>query len=250
MPKCQYCETPVNTGWTLCSICRTDYARQLHKLRGNLYLLQRMARREYKLGEPGNGGKPAYPPAPADLGLLDEIDKAESLLKDVWTTATGDWRVPSTWRRLVPRMQARMGDLARSPMAGRHMRDVIDLNLRLAPIVDRRPRTRRIVGHCPECGAEVTAAKGETFRPCECGAVVDVREVRETARTEVDRYHKTLTPAGCARWLKDEYGYQVSRKQVSNWLNRGKLPSSRPVADGYWEFSVREVLTLAMAAAG
>ena len=41
-----------------------------------------------------------------------------------------------------------------------------------------------------------------------------------------------------SQWLKDNYGYEVSRKQISNWLNRGKLPSSKPVDDGYWEFNM------------
>lgn len=45
-----------------------------------------------------------------------------------------------------------------------------------------------------------------------------------------------------SQWLKGNYGYEVSRKRISNWPNRGKLPSSRPVDDGYWEFNIREIL--------
>ena len=42
----------------------------------------------------------------------------------------------------------------------------------------------------------------------------------------VDRYHLTRTP---------------------NWINRRQLPSTKPVGDGYYEFSIREVLSMAMA---
>lgn len=45
----------------------------------------------------------------------------------------------------------------------------------------------------------------------------------------------------------DEYGYEISRKQVSNWINRRQLPRTKPVDDGYYEFSIREVLAMAMA---
>lgn len=53
-----------------------------------------------------------------------------------------------------------------------------------------------------------------------------------------------------SQWLKGNYGYEVSRKRISSWLNRGKLPSSRPVDDGYWEFNIREILALAIGSSG
>lgn len=114
--------------------------------------------------------------------------------------------------------------------------------------VDRKPRRRRIVGICPAdgCDAEITAAPGETWRICEtCGTLVNIPALKTDTGEQVDRYHLTRTPAGLAEWLKHEYGYQIGRKQVTDWIRRGKLPSSKPVADGYWEFSVREVLAMA-----
>ncbi|WP_243394507.1 hypothetical protein [Bifidobacterium parmae] len=96
---------------------------------------------------------------------------------------------------------------------------------------------------------EITAAKGEQWRVCEtCKTLVDVRELREQVAETVDRYHLTRTPAGLAEWLRSEYGVKVSRKQVSNWINRGKLPGTRPVdgAPGYYEFSIREITALAV----
>lgn len=71
----------------------------------------------------------------------------------------------------------------------------------------------------------------------------------DVIRILLARYHLTRTPAGLAQWLRDEYGYQVSRKTITDWIRHGRLPSAKPVPgnDGYWEFSITEVLPLAMA---
>ena len=75
------------------------------------------------------------------------------------------------------------------------------------------------------------AAKGEALRLCRCGNPINVQELREQSQAEAESIHLTKTPAGISQWLKGNYGYEVSRKRISNWLNRGKLPSSRPVDD-------------------
>lgn len=74
------------------------------------------------------------------------------------------------------------------------------------------------------------------LRLCRCGNSINVQALREQSQAEAESIHLTKTPAGMSQWLKGNYGYEVSRKRISNWLNRGKLPSSRPVDDGYWEF--------------
>ena len=94
------------------------------------------------------------------------------------------------------------------------------------------------------------AAKGEALRLCRCGNPINVQELREQSRDKAEAIHLTKTPAGMSQWLKGNYGYEVSRKRISNWRNRGKLPSSRPVDDGYWEFNIREILALAMGSSG
>ena len=120
---------------------------------------------------------------------------------------------------------------------------------RIERIVDRVPRLRRIVGMCPECGREVLAAKGETLRLCKCGSPVNVTELREQSRVKAEAMHITKTPAGMSQWLRENYGYEVSRKTITDALRRGKLPSSKPVEGGYWEFSIREIVAFAMSKA-
>lgn len=244
---CQYCSTPTKPPFALCRGCRRDYAQTIHQLRKNLQLLRSVARHEYTISDHGTGGKPSDPPAPVNLHALDMIDETEDLLQDTCVDAGFTWL--DTWPRLTLRMLRDMGTLCRAPHAGQCMRRIQRENERIQPYVDRRPRTRRIIGHCPECGHEITAGRGEQWRICpECTTLVSVAEARETATREVDRYHLTRTPAGLAEWLKTEYGVEVGRKQVTDWIRRGKLPSTRPVdgEPGYWEFSLREVLAVAL----
>ena len=49
--------------------------------------------------------------------------------------------------------------------------------------------------------------------------------------------------------IRDSYGYEVSRKTITDALRRGKLPGSKPVEGGYWEFSIREIVAFAMSKA-
>ncbi|MDU3638203.1 MAG: hypothetical protein E7G06_02915 [Bifidobacterium longum] len=65
--------------------------------------------------------------------------------------------------------------------------------------VDRRPRTRRIIGVCPECRREVMAAKGEALRLCRCGNPINVQELREQSRDKAEAIHLTKTPAGMSQ---------------------------------------------------
>ncbi len=90
------------------------------------------------------------------------------------------------------------------------------------------------------------AAKGESLLLRKCGNPINVQELREQSLDKAEAIHPTKTPAGTSQWLRENYGYEASRKQISNWLDRGKLPSSKPVDDSYREFNIREILTLAM----
>ena len=74
------------------------------------------------------------------------------------------------------------------------------------------------------------AAKGESLLLCKCGNPINVVELREQSRDKAEAIHLTKTPAGMSQWLKDNYGYEVSRKQISNWLvppAAGPQPPSR-----------------------
>ena len=216
--NCQNCDKPAEAPWTLCKTCRREYARLLHRLRVNLHLLQAVARREYRLSEPGAGGRPqgGDAPAPINLHAQDMLDQTEDGLQDMWNETGVESR--PRWQTLLRDAPRRLPDLCRASRSGHWLTWLTHACERIEPLIDRRPRSRRIVGMCPECGREVLAAKGET-----------------------------KTPAGMSEWLRENYGYEVSRKVIIMWIRRGKLPSSKPVEDGYYEFSIREIVSMAMA---
>lgn len=200
--------------------------------------------------EPGAGGKPqgGAAPAPINLHAQDMLDQIEDGLQDMWNETGVESR--PRWQTLLRDSPRRLPDLCRASRSGHWLTWLIHTCERIEPLVDRRPRTRRIIGVCPECGREVMASKGESLLLCKCGNPINVQQLREQSRDKAESIHLTKTPAGMSQWLKDNYGYEVSRKQISNWLNRGKLPSSKPVDDGYWEFNIREILALAMGSSG
>ena len=164
--NCQNCDKPAEAPWTLCKTCRREYARLLHRLRVNLHLLQAVARREYRLSEPGAGGRPqgGDAPAPINLHAQDMLDQTEDGLQDMWNETGVESR--PRWQALLRDAPRRLPDLCRASRSGHWLTWLIHACERIEPLIDRRPRTRRIIGVCPECGREVLAAKGETLRLC------------------------------------------------------------------------------------
>ena len=249
--SCQNCwNTAEDTDYPICAKCRKTYAATLHKLRLNLRTLEQVARRQIKLTEHSTGAKTQETPTPVNLTMLDLIAQTEDMLQDACVDAGFTWL--DHWPRLIPLMMTRLGQLCRDPHAAHHLRRLTRQLDKITPLTDRHPRTRRIIGPCPttDCDGEITAAQNETWRICDkCGQLVNIPALKTDMAEAVEKVHLTRTPAGLADWLHHEYGYQVTRKQVTDWLRRGKLPSSKPIpdSDGYWEFSIREVLAMALA---
>ena len=49
-------------------------------------------------------------------------------------------------------------------------------------------------------------------------------------------------PLEAADWLTDRAGLRTTRKQVSNWLARGRLSKARRLGHGVWEFNQAELI--------
>ena len=116
---CQHCGSQqVEAPWTLCRDCRRQYAKTLHQLRRNMQLLQRVARHEYKLGEPGAGGKPqgGAAPAPINLHAQDMLDQTEDGLQDMWNETGVESR--PRWQTLLRDAPRRLPDLCRASRSG------------------------------------------------------------------------------------------------------------------------------------
>ena len=145
---CQYCgNQQVEAPWTLCRDCRRQYAKTLHQLRRNMQLLQRVARHEYKLTEPGSGGKPqgGAAPAPINLHAQDMLDQTEDGLQDMWNETGVESR--PRWQTLLRDAPRRLPDLCRASRSGHWLTWLTHACERIEPLIDRRPRSRRILGY-------------------------------------------------------------------------------------------------------
>lgn len=156
--NCQNCDKPVEESWTLCKACRRGYARLLHRLRVNLHRLQSVARREYRLTEPGNGGRPqgGDAPAPVDLHAVDLLDQTEQAIEQACADA-GTWL--GRWQWLAKRAPVILPLLCRASNAGWHMRRLTRACERIERIVDRVPRSRRISACAPNADAKSSPRK-------------------------------------------------------------------------------------------
>ena len=57
-------------------------------------------------------------------------------------------------------------------------------------------------------------------------------------------------PLEAADWLTDRAGLRTTRKQVSNWLARGRLSKARRIGRGVWEFNQAELVDTRLAQEG
>lgn len=257
---CQYCgNQQVEAPWTLCRDCRRVYAKTLHRLRRDMMLLQQVSRHAYKLGEPGAGGKPqgGAAPAPINLHAQDMLDQIEDGLQDMWNETGVESR--PRWQTLLRDSPRRLPDLCRASRSGHWLTWLIHTCERIEPLVDRRPRTRRIIGVCPEClngrdeqgepvRTPIYAARDARYAICPaCGAWLDLRRIRLEYLRSAGLMHITRTQADAARWIRANTGVNVSGNDLKNWRARGKMPSTRHIEGPYWAWNVLELLACAQA---
>ena len=135
--NCQNCDKPAEAPWTLCKTCRREYARLLHRLRVNLHLLQAVARREYRLSEPGAGGRPqgGDAPAPINLHAQDMLDQTEDGLQDMWNETGVESR--PRWQTLLRDAPRRLPDLCRASRSGHWLTWLTHACERIEPLIDR-----------------------------------------------------------------------------------------------------------------
>ena len=107
---------------------------------------------------------------------------------------------------------------------------------------------------CPEClqttdgdggpvRTPILAEPGRRWAVCpECGAFLDLREVRARYLESAGGLHITRTRADAARWLSEQTGIHVTGKTLDNWRYAGRL-HPRHVEGRYWEWDVRELLS-------
>jgi hypothetical protein len=184
-------------------------------------------------------------------------DETDDMLQDV-AAAIGLWGVRCPV--LIRRLQGRLGALSSSPHCGEAFKEIThaseNIRLWLTP-----PDERIIYGRClnPVCLHEVSGVAGQKEATCGyCGSTWSVSAIRASRRERyrlspvdasgVDRTLR-MTPAQAAAWLRGQTNIPVTRKQVSDWIRRDRLPSSERLDGGRWSFNPVELLDSAERAA-
>ena len=230
----------------LCRTHRQELANTIHELRLGMYELKRMERREARhRGHGGGAASPAFPQAPMDMTAADLYDYAEDIIQDV-AGDIGLWggKAPQVLNRLTDRFDR----LADAPNSGRDYRNLTRTNRKVQQHITP-PEDRIIHGRClnPECRAQLTGLPDDTMTTCgECGSTWSLTAVRQARGRELKGQTITCTPKDAADWTQWQTGHKVSRKQVTMWIKRGKLPSAVKTEErGKWVFDTGELMACA-----
>ena len=256
----------VAPGRWLCGECERDYLRRLRGLNRQLEALNSVAMKQARIGAPEHHPSNGFAPSPIDWDAQELMDEAIEWMKITLSGLKEQWvRIPSRqWRLMWNRITANRTTLLTLDTAPYDYMNLV----RISDRIERRltpPVEERLVGVCPECAKQcdetgepirqpIMGQPGQIYADCpRCGAELQLIAVRRdyldaAARTELGEaassgMHITRTNQGAADWLTETTGRRFTADQIRNWRRRRKLPSCKRVNDGYWEWSVSELLT-------
>ncbi|GAA6124188.1 hypothetical protein BPY_22960 [Bifidobacterium psychraerophilum] len=243
----------------LCKQHRRELADALRGLVNGMYVLGEMSLRRVRIGGSQGHANPAFAPSPISESDQDLYEQVEDVLQEAAATI-GYWDHPDM-AGLLRGLLLRLDRLCSHPECGTTFKRVTRAGLR----VEERttpPEERIIYGRClnPVCLREMSGSVGQREATCRyCGSTWAVSAIRAARRERyrsdpVDgrtRADRTLhmTPAEAAVWLRRRTNIPVTRKQVSDWIRRDRLPSSEHLEGGRWSFNPVELLDSAERAA-
>lgn len=252
MPACQYCHEETDDRHTLCAACELRLMTTLIRLTRDLTPLRDSLDATLHPG----GHSPvrvqtANPPTPLRLDVLDLIDLLDATLRGFLRCLDGvdarEWRnvraqPENIWDLLVRAAAHPM--LARTPMAGMYMREILNLARRVDQTLDP-PEERREIGTCETCATMLTAGSRDQWVTCPvCGDEQRVQTVKlRRLKTLCWDDSKRGSAADVARAFTDA-GITVRRNTITQWASRGKLTAT---PDGY---AYCDVYRLVMAGEG
>lgn len=236
--NCQNCKTITEGGYSLCETCELRFAGTLLRLARDVTPLHDSL--DATLHPGGHAPvriQTATPPTPIRLDVLDLIDMLDSTARELWRCLDGidalDWRRDPRTEDLKATLIKCAGHpkLATFGDADLYMHVIDGIARKVDAALDPPEQRRREIGTCELCGTMLAAGAADQWVTCPvCG-----REQR--AQTVKLRRLKTLcwddSKRGSAADIAKafaEAGIKVSRKTVTTWEQRGKLPRH---ADGY-----------------
>ena len=126
-------------------------------------------------------------------------------------------------------------------MSAGELADRLDRMLRRIDRLSTPSDGRVTVVQCPDCSASLAVPQGMRDGWCpECGERLDL-DMLVAGR---------LGEAGQAVMTCSRAGLRTTRKQVSNWLTRGRLSKARRIGRGMWEFNQAELVDTRLAQEG
>lgn len=260
--SCPRCEQPTtDTGMTICERCATEMSRRIQWLENiGMPTLQQVVYRKASFGQRTlRSGNRAFAPTPINIEAQHVYLRAEEALQLIagrlglrplgWDRLERP-RTLRDWVYLCPKLEARLAEVAGLPDAG----ELADL---LASACDgvqakvTRAGERRLIGVCTDClkvwrRTPIYAGSSDTYAVCpECGAFLSLNDVRIAYLKAAGLLHITRTQADAARWVRENTGVNVTGKDLRNWRNRGKMPSTRHAGGRYWAWNILELLACA-----
>ncbi len=272
--QCEICHADANAG-TICPACLKHARNTLLWLeRIGMPTLQQIAYRQASMGEtsPRHGNR-AYAATPLDIDARQTYIDAETTLqrlagqartKPYGWQADGTPRTLLAWNRLIPIMAAHIERIL-NPRPREAMQTLADTARHVSERIER-PEERRLIGICPQCHATrrtvtdpqtgetrneplrtpIYATERQHWAVCpECHTFLDLRQVRMDYLAAAGMLHITRSQADAAAWLRQATGVAVTGRDLMNWRQQGRMPSTRHVEGRYWQWSVRELLACA-----
>lgn len=250
MGACGYCRRPA--GGTLCRDCARRLVRDVTVLGRLIPELRALAERKARIGGREGAANHAVAALPISCGWMDVYDEARTLMLHVaalgeirWMLApAGAWK--GAWRWIL----ANHTKVTASPQAG----GLLDGLERFLHRIDRAttPADGRVtVVDCPSCGQRLAVpAHLDSGRCPACHDLLD--DLQGLVRSRLKDLHERTwqgSPAEAALWLTRHAGVRVTRKQITDWLRRGRLPHARALRRGVWVFNLAELVEVAQAPA-
>ena len=218
---CDACGKPATS--RLCSDCQTRYQRTLHTLAHiQLPALTSIMLRQAHIGERQHTPSRGNAPLPIDINAAMLIQQAEQTLASIAGQldpryARLGWR--HTWQAITIRYKQAVN----LPTAGDDLhqltRTADTIETALTPEDDRI-----IIGDCPECGTQLTSAPNTPTITCPaCHTTSQTNDITSTRNRKLTGIPITGTPSHITQQLKHEYGINLKRNTLSQWIRRGTI---------------------------
>ena len=244
---CQACQlNQTNTiEAPMCPECETDYLQLIRRIPETIKALQALAEKQVTIGVTERGGNRAFAPLPLNETALRLADSLRSWLQlaDSDLSAVRGLKGPDHWQWHWQNVTVTPSEIAGIPVAPQRYDTLKQLTRKSLRLLTPR-ETLEFAGNCPQCGQPIYASPQHDTAECRtCGNIINVDANRAIARGQLMKMHLTTTPAGAAKWIKDQTGITITRKAILMRIRRGTIHAT-PLEDGYYQIPIDDLLSM------